>query len=320
MEIETNLIWIDVILMIFPLIYVIIYDSISLKEKKSIYMLLKISLIICGVFFGGQVILGVYFKLFHNLLVCYIAMICLFTVAFFLFKMEYQEIERKFYMLFLVLYLITLLFMVYSIFFTPLKTQSNTETLRTSNSGYILIALIIAISVPLVILQFTHRYLIKQSFDGISEKELKTITYYFTFALIFFFIIGLVSFLFTYNATVMFSGESMFDEDVGDKISSIFNSVLNDPLFVFTSVFTMFGALARVLGNKAYAMMGNLTMAFLPMLLWLMTWFGDTPKDIVDLFLGFEIFAKVFHILIVTMMISILLSAWRLFTSIVALK
>ena len=93
-----------------------------------------------------------------------------------------------------------------------------------------------------------------------------------------------------------------------------------DPFFMFTAIFTMLGAIVRVIGLGVTKLFGNLVMAFLPMLLWLQTFFGDVPPEISELFLGWDWFGKIFHIILTTMLLVTILSAWNIFTSIIMIN
>ena len=102
--------------------------------------------------------------------------------------------------------------------------------------------------------------------------------------------------------------------DVGDIINTIITSVMNDPLFIFTTIWTMIGAIVKTTGFAPFRFFGNIAMAFMPMIMFLLYFFGRIPEEIVQLFGDFEWFGRIFYLLITTMLIVIILSAWNLFS------
>jgi len=235
----------------------------------------------------------------------------------FLIRFTMDEIDRKFYYLNTILVLVIIVFSIIHFFFN--NTLIIIDTPLSDLSLIILITIIIASILPILILLGLRAYYSRKSLElEISVKNLKTIILYFMIIIVIFFTISLVSYFTIFDANIIFSAQAGFEE-VGGIIDIIILSVTTDPLFVFTAIFTMFGAVIRTFGIMAFRMFGNVVMAFMPMFAWLMYFFGNIPDPIIALFGDFEWFARVFYIILTTMLFVIILSAWNLFSGITAM-
>lgn len=316
---EETLIAINLVLFIVPCIYFLIYNVDEVQfAKRGVYLFLLIYLSSLLIFYGIQTILGIYFQLFKNILFMYFGIILLFTTTILILRLVAIEFNKRIYISVLLLYFISFLFVLYHIFFAKPIIP---DPITSKNALPIFFILIVSASLPLVILGLSYLYVRRyERRTEIPEKDLKQLIYYFSISLIVFFIFSIITFSVSFDMTLVFAGQDPLDfGDVPAVISTIFNSILYDPLFIFTAIFTMFGALVRVFGIPSVRLMGNLIMGFMPMLMWLIYVFGDVPETLLLLFGDFEIFARIFHIVLSTMMIVIILSAWNMFTGIIML-
>lgn len=317
---EETLTIINLILFVVPSIYFFIYevDEIQLS-KRGIYFFLLVYLSTLLLFYGIQTIIGIYLRIFTNILFMYISVILLFTTIILILRLVAIEFNTRIYISVILLYFISFLFILYHMFFADPIIP---DPITPENAFPILIILIISAILPLIILGGSYLYIRRyEKRTEIPEKDLKQLIYYFSIALVVFFIFSIIAFSLSFKMSLVFAGQDDISfGDIPAIISAVFNSVLNDPLFIFTAIFTMFGALVRVFGIPAVRLIGNLIMGFMPMLMWLIYVFGDVPEIIIILFGDFEIFARVFHILLSTMMIVIVLSAWNMFTGIIMLQ
>lgn len=311
---------INLILIVVPIGYFFIYniDEVQLT-KRGRYFFILIYLCALIIFYGIQTIIGIYLRIFSNILFIYFSVILLFTTIILILRLVAIEFNTRIYMGVILLYFVSFLFVLYNMFFgKPIIP----DPITPENAFPILTILIVSATLPLVILGGSFLYVRRyEKRTEIPEKDLKQLIYYFSIALVVFFIFSIIAFSVSFDMTLVFAGQEDFDfGDVPIIISAVFNSIINDPLFIFTAIFTMFGALVRVFGIPAIRLIGNLIMGFMPMLMWLIYVFGRVPDVILLLFGDFEIFARVFHILLSTMMIVIVLSAWNMFTGIIMLQ
>ncbi|MFX1453777.1 MAG: hypothetical protein ACFFDB_00245 [Promethearchaeota archaeon] len=325
MDMYINLI--GIFLLPWPALYVMLHSSDELKSKRSLYLFIKGYLISIISFFAVITALSLYLKIFKTPITAPINVTYLFTAIFLLFKLEVEDIDKNTYFFMLILYLFVILYSFYYISYIPLEPDREAISPLSSGTRFgVLIAIILISIIPIAITVLGQIYVKKrlQKIDfEIKTEDLKYISYYLSIAVICFLIFTLVTFFISFGST-LFSGatanDTFFDEDVGDVLNEVFRSVWYDPLFGFTVAFTLLGALARSLDQTPYILFGNIAMLFMPMVMWITVWFGDPPRAIVTLFFGFELFAKIFHILIVTIMLVIVLSTWRLFLAINSLR
>jgi hypothetical protein len=190
----------------------------------------------------------------------------------------------------------------------------NIETQIIEIVPIIFILILISTLLPILILYLFKRFYEKRQYAEISEKDLRILILYFLILIIVFSFLSLVTLFTSFEPSIIFRGEDF--ANVGQVLNIIMITVLSDPLFVFTAVFTMFGAVVTVLGYTSARMFGNMLMTFMPMLMFLQYLFGNIPTIISDLFEGWEWLGRIFYILLTLMLITMVLSAWKLVSTI----
>jgi hypothetical protein len=178
----------------------------------------------------------------------------------------------------------------------------------SSSAGYILIfVLVILFIIPFLLLLYNFRLFQRKGiFLDFSKKQLKDVNKLFAIITVISLIVSIIGIILIYDIP-SFSGQLSFGE-AGERISGLFGEVISDPLFQFTAGLILFSAVARAVPNRFAQMGGAMAMVFMPMLLWLEYLFSPTPQEILDFFLGWEIIAKSFQILVASLGITFLLA------------
>lgn len=312
---EIVLLLINGVLLLFPLIYGLNGSGEEKGRDVPIFRLIRGYLFFLIGFFIIEIFAGVYLRI-NNKSMNYICIISFLITVLLLPRFSKLEISRKVSYLTIMVIFIVLFFAIWNVFYVE---NVYLEPINDNELFLIFFILIASIVLPVILIVGIIFYVRRKEMkEEISLKDLKIIVYYFGIALIIFFIISMIFFFTTFDSSVIFSGFLDFS-DIGDKIYAIMGSIIFEPFFMVVTAFTAFGAIMRVIGIPAIRFMGNIIMAFMPMLLWLQYFFGEPPTEILSFFAGFVWFAKLFHIVLATALIVFVLSAFTLFTSIVML-
>jgi hypothetical protein len=300
----------SVLLLLFPIFQIFMNDRKTLKENKIVYRFLVIYLICLCLFYGFEIGIGVYFHFMEGIVVPLFILLMLSLAVMVLIDLSEDEwgkkIRKQNWQLLMGFFFVVIGLVIFNLL-SPSEPSSQSITPSTP-IGYILIfLLLILFIVPFTLLFYHFRVFQKKGIlQETSKRELKDVNKFFAIITVVSLIVSIMGIIYIYDLP-SFSGQLDFGE-AGESISKLFGTVLNDDLFQFTAAVIVISGVARAIPNRYANMGGAMAMVIMPLILWMEYLFNPTPEVLLEFFLGWDIIAKSFYILVSTLGIVMLLA------------
>jgi len=269
------------------------------------------------IFFSIEVALIFFINIYDSISITlkYTLLIGFLTITVLTFKdylqEELQNIE------YLLSFVYTFLFYVLSLDLIYMNNKSPDPATKTEIPIYSLILLLL-ILLPIPFLYYFFKLRKKRiRSEQIEKKSLNYLMIYYLILLGMALMLSFISFI-SFESSFVFPAIVEFT-DIYDKLMVIINSILLDPILLIFVLFMVFGIVAKNFGN-AGKMIGNIMLTFLPLLYWLFGFFGETPQEIIELFIGYEFFGWMFHKVLITSFLVIIVASLNVFSQLALME